>query len=61
MVHRNGDKTMNPMPTFACYINNVHAFNVSAVSYRQAVQRAKRKTRGPVDVIGLIAPCERIV
>jgi hypothetical protein len=46
---------MQNIPTFACYINNVHAFNVSAVSYRQAVQRAKRLTRGPVDVIGLLS------
>jgi hypothetical protein len=52
---------MNPMPTFACYINNTHAFNVSAVSFRQAVARAKAKSpRCRVDVIGLIAPCEKV-
>ena len=50
----------NQMPTFACYINNVHAFNVSAVSYRQAVKRAKALTRGPVDVIGCLSSKARV-
>lgn len=52
---------MNPMPTFAVYINNTFSGYVSAVSYRQAVKRARGQYRGPVDVIGMIAPCERVI
>lgn len=46
---------MEKIGTYACYINNAHAFNVSAVSYRQAVKRAKAKTRCRVDVIGMLS------
>lgn len=52
---------MNPMPTYTVLINNTPAGIVSAVSYRQAVKRARKKFRGPVDVIGLLAPCERVI
>jgi hypothetical protein len=51
---------MNPMPTFTVLINNTPSGIVSAVSYRQALKRAKAQFRGPVDVIGFIAPCERV-
>jgi hypothetical protein len=51
---------MFKIATFACYINGTHAFNVSAVSYRQAVKRAKAKTRGPVDVIGMLSTIQRV-
>ena len=51
----------NPMPTYTVLINGTPSGIVSAVSYRQAVKRAKAKFRGPVDVIGLIAPCERVI
>lgn len=41
--------------TYNVYINNTFSGIVSAVSYRQAVKRAKAKFRGPVDVIGLLS------
>jgi hypothetical protein len=51
---------MQTIGTYACYINGTHSFNVSAVSYRQAVKRAKAKTKGPVDVIGLLSTLQRV-
>jgi hypothetical protein len=41
--------------TYHVFINNTFSGIVSAVSYRQARIRAKRKFRGPVDVIGLVS------
>lgn len=49
----------NPMPTFAVYMNNTFKGYVRAVSYRQAVKRARKTFRGPVDVIGEICNAER--
>ena len=43
------------MNTYTVLINGTPSGIISAVSYRQAVERAKRKHRGPVDVIGLLS------
>lgn len=52
---------MNPMPTYAVYINNSLSGYVSAVSYRQAKARARKRFNAPVDVIGTICNAERII
>jgi hypothetical protein len=41
--------------TYHVYINNTFSGIISAVSYRQALKRAKAKHRGPVDVIGFVS------
>ena len=46
--------------TYHVYINNTFAGIVSAVSYRQARQRAKAKHRAPVDVIGLVSSIAKV-
>lgn len=49
------------MNIYTVLINNSFAGYVSAVSYRQAKQRAKRQHRGaPVDVIGFVSSQARV-
>lgn len=54
-------QTINPMPTFTVLINGMPSGIISAVSYRQAVKRARAKYRRSVDVIGYIAKCEQVI
>lgn len=51
---------MNPMPTFAAYINGEFQDYIAAVSLRQAQQRARRRYGRRVDVIGGICNAERL-
>lgn len=51
---------LNPMPIFRCYVNGEFLDFISAVSLRQAQARARRRYGRRVDVIGVVAPCERV-
>ena len=46
--------------TYTVLINGTPSGIISAVSYRQAVKRAKAKHRGPVDVIGCLSSKARV-
>lgn len=50
---------MNPMPTFAAYLNNELQGYIAAVSLRQAKERARRRYGRRVDVIGIMRNAER--